>query len=69
MMMQIASNWRVMKFLMCILCDGELDLVNPFDFGHNKKVKCRRCGFISPDKRNHDVKKNKGPEVVIIKKK
>lgn len=60
-----------MKFLICVLCDGELDLVNPFDFGSNKKVKCRRCGFNSssrPEKWEREDKKNKGPEVVIIKK-
>ncbi len=49
-----------MKLLKCKICGGEADLINN-DRAVNKKIKCRKCGFS-----NDHV--NKGPEVVVIKR-
>lgn len=50
-----------MKLLRCLLCRGELDIIDE-DFFVNKKVKCRDCGF-----NNKNVDK-KSPEITIIRK-
>lgn len=49
-----------MKLLKCKICLGEVDIVGN-DRSVNKKTKCRKCGFSSEPE-------NKGPEVVIIRK-
>lgn len=49
-----------MKFLQCIFCKGELEIVS--DKGIQKKVKCLGCGFTnSPE--------TKEPEVFVIRRK
>ena len=49
-----------MKFLKCILCEGELDVLG--EDGHRKITKCRECDH-QPTKL-----RKKEPEVVIIRK-
>ena len=49
-----------MKFLKCIVCDGEVDIISP-DRATNKKIKCRKCGFTNCSER-------KEPEIVVIRK-
>lgn len=51
-----------MKFLKCIICNGEVDIVDP-DRGTNKKIKCRKCGFT-----NGSQEDSKSPEIVIIRR-
>lgn len=51
-----------MKILKCIICDGEVDILNE-DTCSNKKVKCRKCGFT-----NANIKEKKEPEIFIIRK-
>jgi hypothetical protein len=51
-----------MKLLKCIVCLGEVDFVGP-ERATNRKVKCRKCGFT-----NESVAENKGPEVVVIRR-
>jgi len=51
-----------MKILECILCSGEIEIVDDF-FSVNKKVKCQKCGYT-----NIEDNKQK-PEVTIIRKK
>jgi hypothetical protein len=48
-----------MKFLQCMFCRGELEILQ--DKGIHKKVKCSSCGFTN----NSEVKE---PEVVIIRR-
>lgn len=50
-----------MKLLKCKICMGEADLVGD-EHTVNRKVKCRKCGF------TNDAPENKGPEVVVIRK-
>lgn len=50
-----------MKFLGCLSCKGELDVIG--EDGIRKIVKCRNCGFTS-ERHNKKV-----PEIVRIKKK
>lgn len=50
-----------MKLLKCIICMGEVDFVGP-ERAINRKVKCKKCGF------TNEVQENKGPEVVVIRK-
>lgn len=50
-----------MKLLKCKICMGEVDLVGD-EHTVNRKVKCRKCGF------TNDAPENKGPEVVVIRK-
>jgi len=50
-----------MKLLSCIICDGEVDIINN-DYNVNKKVKCRSCGF------SNFESQQKAPEVLIIRK-
>lgn len=54
-----------MKFLTCLFCDSELELLNPFDTSFHKKIKCSGCNFTSQNWKQE--KKYTGPEVVIIK--
>lgn len=54
-----------MKLLTCLFCEGELDLLNPFENCSVKKVKCKKCGFLYNGK---PEKKDKMPEVVILKR-
>jgi hypothetical protein len=49
-----------MKLLKCKLCLGEIDIVGN-ERSVNRKVKCQKCGFTNEFE-------NKGPEVVVIKK-
>jgi hypothetical protein len=51
-----------MKLLKCLLCRGEMDVVN-HERSINKHVKCRECGFSNETEQNR-----KGPEVVIIRR-
>ena len=55
-----------MKFLTCLFCDGELELLNPFEKTFSKKVKCKKCGFTSDNKKD---KKENLPEVTFIRRK
>lgn len=50
-----------MKFLTCLFCEGELDIVG--EEGYRKIVKCRSCN-------KHEVSsfQKKEPEVTIIRK-
>lgn len=50
-----------MKFLGCLSCKGELDVIG--EDGIHKIVKCRSCGFTS------GRGNKKTPEIVLIKKK
>lgn len=50
-----------MKLLSCIVCDGEIDIVNN-DRSVTKKVKCKSCGFANFES------PAKVPEVLIIRK-
>lgn len=52
-----------MKFLKCIFCDGELDILFN-DRSINKKVKCHKCGFSNAN----ESSEKKEPEVLIIRK-
>jgi len=52
-----------MKILKCIMCKGEVDIVNS-DSSSNNKIKCKKCGFT-----NIPIKTIKDPEIVVIKKK
>jgi len=51
-----------MKILKCIICGGEVDILE-YNGSINKKIKCRCCGF-----NNLQTQKKKEPEVVIIRK-
>lgn len=51
-----------MKFLKCIFCAGELDVLFN-DRSIVKKTKCRKCGFSNAE----NVEK-KEPEILIIRK-
>jgi DNA-directed RNA polymerase subunit RPC12/RpoP len=51
-----------MKILKCIICNGEIEIVNN-DGSIFKKVKCRKCGF-----NNLSKKIGKYPEIIIRKK-
>jgi transcriptional regulator NrdR family protein len=56
-----------MKILKCIMCKGEVDIVNSDSSSNNKikcKIKCKKCGFT-----NINIKTIKEPEIVVIKKK
>ena len=46
-----------MKILKCIICYGEVDIIES-----TKGVKCKKCGFTN-------IKEEKEPEIIIIKKK
>lgn len=48
-----------MKFLQCLICEGELDIIGEDSF--LKKVKCQDCGFTS-------IEKNRKKEPEIIKR-
>ena len=50
-----------MKLLKCKICSGEVDIVGN-DHLVNRKTKCTKCGIGSAEP------ENKGPEVVIIRK-
>lgn len=50
-----------MKLLSCIICDGEIDIINN-DLSINKKVKCKSCGF------SNFESQVKTPEVLVIRK-
>jgi hypothetical protein len=49
-----------MKFLRCIVCNGEVDIIST-DRCVSKKIKCRKCGFAN-------YSESKEPEIVIIRK-
>ena len=49
-----------MKFLRCIVCKGEVDIINN-DRSINKKIKCHKCGFTNSPPA-------KEPEIIVIKK-
>ena len=51
-----------MKFLKCIICNGEVDIVDS-DRSSNKKIKCRKCGFA-----NGVQAEAKSPEIIIIRR-
>ena len=53
-----------MKFLKCIFCEGELEIIGNFH-KFNKKIKCLSCGFTN---HNHSSAEKKVPEIFIIKK-
>jgi len=55
-----------MKFLKCIFCNGELDIIGNFN-KYNKKVKCLSCGFTNNNANIVNTDK-KSPEIFIIKK-
>jgi hypothetical protein len=50
-----------MKLLQCIVCDGEIDIINS-DRSVNKKVKCKSCGFTNIESQP------KTPEVLVIRR-
>jgi hypothetical protein len=52
-----------MILLKCKICTGEVDIIGN-ERAINKKIKCRKCGHTS----NSTESENKGPEVVIIRK-
>lgn len=52
-----------MKILKCIICGGEVDILE-YNDSVNKKIKCCCCGFT-----NSTSLKKKEPEIVIIRKK
>jgi DNA-directed RNA polymerase subunit RPC12/RpoP len=52
-----------MKILKCIVCDGEIDIINE-DNSIFKKVKCRKCGFTNLVPK----KETKYPEIIIRRK-
>ena len=52
-----------MKILRCLICDGEIDLVDN-DRSVNKKVRCRKCGFCNSA--TEEVKKE--TEVIVIRR-
>lgn len=52
-------NQGIMKFLKCLICKGEIDLVGN-DSLVERKVKCRKCGYSND--------KDKQPEVFVIRK-
>ena len=49
-----------MKILKCIICGGEVDIINS-DRSSNKKIKCKKCGFS-----NHA--ETKEPEIIVLRK-
>jgi len=49
-----------MKFLKCIVCKGEVDIINN-DHSTNKKIKCNKCGFTNSQA-------TKEPEIIVIRK-
>ena len=49
-----------MKFLKCLLCGGELDVIGALNY--EKIVKCRKCNYTSSNSK-------KEPEITIIKRK
>jgi len=51
-----------LKFLKCIICNGEIDINSNSEYIMNKKVKCRKCGF-------SNCKDKKEPEIFFISKK
>lgn len=56
-----------MKFLICLFCDGELDLLDSESY--IKKVRCKNCGYISIPKWTPEKNEKKEPEVVILRRK
>jgi len=55
-----------MQLLQCIVCKGELEIINERQSTYNaknetKKVKCLKCGF-------SNAAEIKGPEVVVIRR-
>ncbi len=50
-----------MKLLRCIICRGEVDIID--DSTTVKKIKCKSCGFS-----NGEVSANKAPEILVIRK-
>ena len=53
-----------MKLFRCIICGGEIEIIDATDGSINKKVKCLKCGFT-----NFNDHKSKEPEIIIIKRK
>jgi DNA-directed RNA polymerase subunit RPC12/RpoP len=53
-----------MKLLRCIICEGEIILVDSADHSINRKVRCKKCGFTNCGE--HLQKKE--PEIIIIRK-
>lgn len=51
-----------MKILKCIVCGGEVDILE-YNGSITKKIKCRCCGFT-----NSTFLKKKEPEILIIRK-
>ena len=51
-----------MKFLKCLICQGEIDIIDS-SAALDKKVKCRRCGFS-----NRQENRNPEPEIVIMRR-
>lgn len=47
-----------MKFLSCLVCSGELEVINNDEPTSHKKIKCRKCGFGS-------VEHKKEPEIIV----
>jgi len=52
----------LMKILKCIVCGGEVDILE-YNGSVNKKIVCRCCGFT-----NSQVSKKKEPEIVVIRR-
>lgn len=53
-----------MKFLRCKYCRGEVDLIGP-EKTINRKIRCTKCGYTN----EQEAVEQKGPEVVIIRRK
>lgn len=49
-----------MKILKCIICNGEVDIIQT-DRSINKKIRCCKCGFTNSQE-------SKEPEILIIRK-
>jgi len=56
-----------MKLFRCIICGGEVEIIDAVESSINKKVKCLKCGFTNVNE--HQQKKSKDPEIIIIKRK
>lgn len=54
-----------MKLLRCIICEGEIVIIDPNDRSINRKIKCKKCGFTNV---NEQPRQKKEPEIIIIKK-
>lgn len=50
-----------MKFLECLLCSGELEIISN-EAAPNKEVKCNYCGYSSRYNKDHE------PEIIIRRK-